>query len=112
MFILGFVIQRDNNYLFTLLAKLSLTGFITLQESPSLPMNKSFSSGQEICFSIRPSLGGRKGWKIMPEAGGDAIEDPGITLTNVLKIILTVVSGTLHMAALKRWQGGYLPLEL
>ena len=71
--------------------ELSLTALIILQESPSLPLNKSFSSGQEICFSIRPSLGGRKGWKIMPEAGGDAIEDPGITFTNVLKIILNIV---------------------
>ena len=59
-----------------------------LQESSSLPVNKSFSSGQEICFSIRPSLGGRKGWKIMPEAGGDAIEDPGITFNKFPEIVL------------------------
>ena len=30
----------------------------------------------EVSFAVRPSLGARKGWKIMPEAGGDAIEDP------------------------------------
>ena len=41
-----------------------------------MSVNRSFYSGQELSFTIRPSLGGRKGWKIMPEAGGESIEDP------------------------------------
>lgn len=40
-----------------------------------IPINKMMISG-EVSFAIRPSLGARKGWKIMPESGGDAIEDP------------------------------------
>ena len=40
-----------------------------------IPVNKVMMSG-EVSFAVRPSLGARKGWKIMPEAGGDAIEDP------------------------------------
>ena len=40
-----------------------------------LPINKMMISG-EVSFAIKPSLGGRKGWKIMPEAGGDSIQDP------------------------------------
>ena len=40
-----------------------------------IPINKMVISG-EVSFAIRPSLGARKGWKIMPEAGGDAIDDP------------------------------------
>jgi hypothetical protein len=42
-----------------------------------------FSSlGHEMSFSIKPSVGGRKGWKIMPieeggvAAGGDSSENP------------------------------------
>jgi len=40
-----------------------------------IPINKLVISG-EVSFAIRPSLGARKGWKIMPEGGGDAIDDP------------------------------------
>ena len=40
-----------------------------------IPINKMVISG-EVSFAIKPSLGARKGWKIMPETGGDAIEDP------------------------------------
>ena len=42
-----------------------------------IPINKMMISG-EVSFAIRPSLGARKGWKIMPESGGDASEDPEI----------------------------------
>jgi hypothetical protein len=56
-----------------------------LKES-CLPINRSFSSGQELSFTIKPSLGGRKGWKIMPEAGGDSIDDPEL-LQRVVEMI-------------------------
>jgi hypothetical protein len=38
----------------------------------------AFRSGignKEMIFYVRPSLGGRKGWKIMPESG-EEIDDP------------------------------------
>ena len=46
----------------------------------------SLPKGVEVCFSIRPSLGARKGWKIMPEDGSDEITDPQI-LGKVVKMI-------------------------
>lgn len=50
-----------------------------------IPVNKVMMSG-EVSFAVRPSLGARKGWKIMPEAGGDAIEDPEL-LRRVVEMI-------------------------
>jgi len=50
-----------------------------------IPINKLIISG-EVSFAIRPSLGARKGWKIMPENGGDAIEDP-VLLRKVVDMI-------------------------
>ena len=35
----------------------------------------SSKPGQELKFSIKPSVGGRKGWKIMP-ANQDNLEEP------------------------------------
>lgn len=40
-----------------------------------IPINKMVISG-EVSFAIRPSLGAKKGWKIMPESGADTTDDP------------------------------------
>ena len=41
--------------------------------TPSSQPAARTSNGSEMSFSIKPSVGGRKGWKIMPEeASGDA----------------------------------------
>ena len=43
-------------------------------------------TGSELSFSIKPSVGGRKGWKIMPESGGEPETDPEI-LQRVIDMI-------------------------
>ena len=53
-------------------------------EESALPVNKAVVHG-ELSFTIRPSIGGRKGWKIMPEDDG-AIED-GEIIKRVVEMI-------------------------
>ena len=44
-------------------------------------------TGSELSFSIKPSVGGRKGWKIMPESGGAEPETDPEILQRVIDMI-------------------------
>eukprot|EP00096_Caligus_rogercresseyi_P013824 TRINITY_DN6424_c0_g1_i1.p1 TRINITY_DN6424_c0_g1~~TRINITY_DN6424_c0_g1_i1.p1 ORF type:complete len:158 (-),score=44.46 TRINITY_DN6424_c0_g1_i1:203-676(-) len=59
------------------------------------PINKEPTSccppppGTELSFTIKPYLGGRKGWKIMPEGGSETSEP--VTDPYILKRVVDII---------------------
>jgi len=54
----------------------SRAGSPTRANGINLPINQRPMTG-ELSFAVRPALGGRKGWMIMPDNGGGTEEDGG-----------------------------------